>query len=105
VTPGDEIIVTKETAFRVEVTPSPAGAQIMTVFNVQPDRKKMGRYFSQTFEWDKDGVLAAPPPVPLDVRDDGLTPADLLKDDPPRPKPAEEEFDDYDEDDWEDDET
>jgi hypothetical protein len=83
--PGDEIIVTRETAFRVEVTPSPIGAEISMVFNVQPDRKKMRRFFSETFGWSKDGVLVAPPPIPLDIRDDGLTPADLLNDDPPRP--------------------
>lgn len=98
--PGGEIIITKETLFRIEVTPSPADFQVATVFNVQPDRKKMGRHFSETFGWDKDGILVAPPPLPLDVRDDGLTPADLLKPDPPRPPQTLVEEDEDDDEDY-----
>jgi hypothetical protein len=90
------IVVTDETAFRIEITPAPAGAQVCTVFNVQPNRKKMRRFFSETFSWDKDGVLSTPPPVSLNVGDDSLAPADLLKDDPPRSLVKETIDEDYD---------
>ena len=85
--PGHDINVTEDTGIKLDIQPSPAGAQIYTCSNVQPDRKKMQRLFAESFCWDKNGILCASSPLPLDVRDMDLTPADLLKDDPPRPKP------------------